>query len=663
MLLSFTKIFFSRNKFAPFVFLFCLLISSTGYSQWITNSELNTQLVFDAKNAVNISSVEDGNGGAFLFWQDSKTNASADIFFVHFDNDGNVSFRADGKSVSSIGGEKKNPLAAGNNSDNAVVLWNDYSSTTRGELYAQLVKSNGMLLWSASGLKISNGQNMLVNCGAALDQKNTSYFTYIEKSDAAPTEYYLKLQIVSEAGIPKFLNDGVLINKSFSAKNNASVYPDEKGGCFVLWAENENKIYQIHAQYINESGKLVWKEVVDISGHASSIAGYHALLAKPGLLYVYWQNLGRQKTISHQLLTSSGKTVLEEKRTIVTRQKGNQVNPQAVLAGDLTLVISWVNDFKGRKNIYVQKYKTNGTAVWNPGGIPITKTKNDQFGQVIASDEKGNTILAWLDQANQSQKPAIYAQKISVKKELLWNEEGTPVAVDKNSDKSYLSLFSDQKGGVIVLYKETRKEGTGIYGQRLFSPKTLVSQITEFSAQVVSDSVQLTWKVMNESDLFTYKIEMMNKQDAIGNVWQPVATVFTSEVGKTNSYQLGEPLEDAGMVYFRLSQFDRDGKKNFSAIEKITFAPANAEEMYVVQNSPNPFSGKTTIIFNLTNPQKVKLEIFNSRVEKVNEILLTDTQVGKNKFVFDGSDLPAGIYFYRFTSGDFVDVKKMVITK
>ncbi len=663
MLRNFSKIFFCENKFCSLLFLFFVLNSAAVFGQWITNSELNTQLVFDSANPVNISSLEDGNGGAFLFWQDTKPNASANVFFLHFDNDGNVSFRADGKSVSTAPGEKKNPIVAGNNSHTAVVLWNDYSSANRGALYGQLVKSNGKLVWNDSGMKISKGQNTLVNCGVALDQKNTSYFTYIEKSDAAPTEYYLKLQIVSETGATKFLNDGLLISKSFSAKNNSTVFPDEKGGCFVLWGENENKIYQIHAQYVDERGKLLWKEVVDVSGHSTSITGYHALLAKPGLLYVYWQNLGKNKTISHQFLTSSGKTLLEERRKIVTKQKGNQVNPQAVLAGDSTIMLSWVKDLNGRKNIYIQKFKANGNPVWNSEGISVAKTKDDQFGQAIVSGEKNVVILAWLDQTNQSQKPTVFAQKISSKKELLWNDEGTPVAVDKNSDKSYLSLFSDQKGGVIVLFKDKRKEGTGIYGQRLFSAKTLVSQITDFAAKVVSDSVQLSWTVTNESDLFTYKIEKMNEKDAVENVWQSVASVYSSSVGKTNEYTATEPLDDAGTVYFRLSQIGRDGKKNFSAIEKITFAPATADENYVVQNSPNPFSGKTTIVFHLTNPSEVKIEIFNSRVEKINEILLTDTQAGKNKFVFDGSALTPGIYFYRFTSGDFVDVKKMVVTK
>lgn len=643
-------------------FLF-LIFNSSLNAQWITNSQINTKLVFDSVDPVNISSLEDGNGGAFLFWQDTKSSRPTGIYFLHFDNDGNISFRADGKEVSNNYGEKKNPLTAGNYSHTAVVVWNDYSSVKTGALFAQLVKSNGRLLWNESGLKITNGQSSVVNCGVALDKKNKVYISYIEKSDSVPSAYCLRLQIVSETGEAKFSNDGLLINKSISAKNNSSVFPDEKGGCFVLWTESEDKIFQIHAQYVDEKGKLLWKEVVDISGHSTSITGYRALLAKPGLLYVCWQNLGKNKTISHQFLSSNGKTLLDDRRLLITKQKGNQINPQATLAGDSTLALSWVSDVSGKKNVFLQKYKTNGTALWEADGISIAKTKGDQFGQAIVSGEKGGVLLAWLDQTDQTQKSTVFAQKISSKKELLWNAEGTPVAVDKKSDKSYLSLFSDQKGGVIVLYKESRKEGTGIYGQRLFSAKALVSQITDFTAKVIADSVQLSWTVTNESDLFSYKIEKMNEKDAVKNIWQPVTSIYSVSVGKTNEYGYAEPLDEAGTIYFRLSQIGRDGKKNFSVIEKVTFAPVSAQENYVVQNSPNPFSGKTTIIFHLTYPTEVKIEIFNSRVEKIKEVNLTDTQAGKNKFVFDGSSLTPGIYFYRFSSGDFVDVKKMVVAK
>jgi len=647
-----------------FLLLSCYLFSSSfAWGQWLTNSELNTQLVFDAKSAVNISSVEDGNGGAFLFWQDAKSNAQADIYFLHFNHNGNVTFRADGKSVSNISGQKINPVAAGNNSQNAVVTWMDNSSSGRGLLCAQLVKSNGMLLWNESGVKISNGQNSAINNGVALDQKNNAYFAYIEKSDAAPAEYLVKLQIISEAGITKYSNDGMVINKSLSAKNNTLVFPDENGGCYVLWGENENKIFQIHAQYVDERGKVVWKEPTDVSGHSASISGYHALLVKSHLLYICWQNLGKKKSISHQLLTSKGKTLLDGNFISVTKQKGNQSNPQAVFGGDQSLLVSWVNELNGQKKIYCQKFKLNGTAIWNDEGISIAETSGDQFGQMIVSDEKGEALLAWIGQGKPLQKPAVYAQKISPKKELLWGKEGTQVAADKNSDKSYLSLFSDKKGGAIVLYKETRKNETGIYGQRLFSSNALVSQVTDFSAKVIADSVQLTWTVVNESDMFTYKIEKMNQKDAVENLWQPLAKVYSSTTGKTNNYLRKEPLEDVGMMYFRLSQFDREGKKNFSAMEKITYAPVNSGETYVVQNSPNPFSGKTTIVYNLTTQQNVELEIFNSRIEKVNELHITETEAGKNKIVFDGSALAPGIYFYRFTAGDFVDVKKMVVTK
>jgi len=651
-----------RKRISRYSFLFFLVVSGLMLGQWITNSKLHTQLVFDSVNPVNITSVEDGSGGAFIFWQDTKANAPSDISFLHFDNNGNVSFRADGKSVSSLTDEKKNPVAEGNHSQTAVVLWENISSG-KSCLYGQVVRSNGVSAWNDEGMKINAGQLVLVNYNVSLDEKNTTYISYIEKNDAAPTEYFLRLQIVSESGTEKFLNNGLLIGKSTTTKNNSMVFPDAKGGCFILWGENKNKIFQIHAQYVDDKGKTTWKSPVDISGHEASITGFNACVIRPGLLYVYWQNLGKKKTISHQLLSAGGKTLLDERRMLVTAQKGNQMNPKAVAASDSSVILSWVHDSEGKKNIFFQKFKTNGAQLWGSSGVQASLSGGDKFGQMLISNDRGGAFAAWLEQKNQSEKPIISAQEISEKKERLWNDDGLTVAADTKTDKSYLSLFPDQRGGVVFLFKEIVNGKPGIYGQRLFGTEWLVSQVTDFSAKVVADSVQLSWSVVNESDLFDYKIEKMNRADAVDNVWRQVSSSYTQNVRKTNKYQVSVPLEDVGVVYFRLSQFARDGRKNFSAVEKVTFAPANTNETYVVQNAPNPFTGKTTIVYNLAEDENVKIEIFNSRIEKVSDVVITDAKVGKNKFAFDGSGLPAGIYFYRFTVGDFVDVKKMVITK
>ena len=43
----------------------------------------------------------------------------------------------------------------------------------------------------------------------------------------------------------------------------------------------------------------------------------------------------------------------------------------------------------------------------------------------------------------------------------------------------------------------------------------------------------------------------------------------------------------------------------------------------------------------------------------VNEHLMT----GSYEVSFDGNNLPSGVYFYRLTSGDFSEQKKMVLVK
>ena len=47
----------------------------------------------------------------------------------------------------------------------------------------------------------------------------------------------------------------------------------------------------------------------------------------------------------------------------------------------------------------------------------------------------------------------------------------------------------------------------------------------------------------------------------------------------------------------------------------------------------------------------------------ISEIEGKNYPAGENKVVFSGKNLPAGVYFYRVQSGDFVDVRKMVLSR
>ena len=112
-------------------FLLFLLLSvcflKTDFSQWEKDPNENTQLAIETKDPINISAADDKNGGAFVFWEDNKYGFQNDVYFMHIDENGRVSFRADGKKITSLNGPEDNPIVSSLLSKSAVVVWKDFT--------------------------------------------------------------------------------------------------------------------------------------------------------------------------------------------------------------------------------------------------------------------------------------------------------------------------------------------------------------------------------------------------------------------------------------------------------------------------------------------------------------------------------------------------------
>ena len=78
------------------------------------------------------------------------------------------------------------------------------------------------------------------------------------------------------------------------------------------------------------------------------------------------------------------------------------------------------------------------------------------------------------------------------------------------------------------------------------------------------------------------------------------------------------------------------------------------------QNSPNPFSGKTTIEFNSPNNDKCSFAVINVIGEKVFEKTINAT-TGENKIEFSAGELPSGIYMYKLSNSKQSITKRMIV--
>lgn len=82
------------------------------------------------------------------------------------------------------------------------------------------------------------------------------------------------------------------------------------------------------------------------------------------------------------------------------------------------------------------------------------------------------------------------------------------------------------------------------------------------------------------------------------------------------------------------------------------------------QNYPNPFNPTTSIFFSIPKDGNVSLKFYDVLGNEVASYIDNGfLKAGTYNAPFDGSNLASGVYFYTLTTSEFVDTKKMILTK
>jgi photosystem II stability/assembly factor-like uncharacterized protein len=103
---------------------------------------------------------------------------------------------------------------------------------------------------------------------------------------------------------------------------------------------------------------------------------------------------------------------------------------------------------------------------------------------------------------------------------------------------------------------------------------------------------------------------------------------------------------------------------NAGGLTGITINPDVTPVKYSLsQNYPNPFNPTTKINFALPKSGFVSLKIYDVLGREVASLVNEFKSAGVFSVDFNASQFTSGIYFYRFESNEFSDVKKMLLIK
>ena len=113
-----------------------------------------------------------------------------------------------------------------------------------------------------------------------------------------------------------------------------------------------------------------------------------------------------------------------------------------------------------------------------------------------------------------------------------------------------------------------------------------------------------------------------------------------------------------------LGTFNNGGLNRFSSPMKKGNDEIIPYKFELGQNYPNPFNPSTQIRYNIGRDCYVTVKVYNSIGQEVIKIVNNEYKTaGQYSIIFDGTNLPSGIYFYKIYAGSYSETKKMILVK
>jgi len=182
----------------------------------------------------------------------------------------------------------------------------------------------------------------------------------------------------------------------------------------------------------------------------------------------------------------------------------------------------------------------------------------------------------------------------------------------------------------------------------------------DLTATIDNENITLNWISpfipRDERELLSFNI--WRNEDNIGNVPANVTTY------------LDENLPTSTYTYYVTAVYS-DGESEPSNTVEVEITGANDNTVKITSlngNYPNPFNPVTFINFSLTTAEKVKIDIYNLRGQKVRTLVNDIYEQGNHSIEWNGqddnsTDVSSGVYFCKMTTDRYTSTKKMLLLK
>ncbi len=356
--------------------------------------------------------VPDGQGGAFVAWQDARFFSARqnDIYCQRIDADGQILFPPDGLPVATGPGMEDQPTLCPDGDGGVFAVWQDKNSDPIFyDLWGQHISATGELLW--------NGGAPLPLVEVAWDQD-------------APT-----------------------------------LCPDGQGGFFMAWTDSRTHLNDIYAQRIDADGQPLWAaNGVPVYEHTEGLDAVVIEPAADGNPVLAWvdRRSGSPDIYAQKLSAEDGGRLWDPSGIPACNAPQAQYRPALASDGAGGAFLAWF-DYRNAPSgppwnldIYAVRLLTDGTLApgWPPNGLAVCSAADAQRDVDICGDFEGGIFLAWEDNRAGAGHEDIYAQHVDASGTMLWETDGRAVST---------ATYNQQRpdlipgaGGVVLAWRDDR---------------------------------------------------------------------------------------------------------------------------------------------------------------------------------------------------------------
>jgi hypothetical protein len=448
--------------------------------------------------------------------------------------------------------------------------------------------------------------------------------------------------------------------QSITSNNNAWCIASSETVVHIVWYDLRDGNYEIYYKRSTDAG-VSWGADIRLTNDITATSQDPSIAVSGSVVHVVWMNY-RGYEIYYKRSIDGGVSWGADTR--LTNNADFSALPSVSASGSFVHVV-WQDSRDGNWEIYYKR-STDAGVSW---GADTRLTNNIALSESPSVAVSGSIVhVVWKDYRDFLS--AIYYKR-STDGGINW---GTDTRLTNNPTDSWNPSISLSGSFVHVVWEDGRDGSPEIYYKRStdggisWGSDTRMTNNTAYSyypSVAVSGSVvHVVWLDGRDGNP-----EIYYKRSTDAGVNWGADTRLTNNSAFSTCPSVAVSGSAVHVVWYDERDgnyeiyYKRDPIGNTIGIKNISSEIPSSYSLS--QNYPNPFNPVTKIKFDISanSVGQTFLSVYDLLGREVATLVNEQLQPGTYEVTFDGSNLPSGVYFYRLSSGNYIETKKMLMIK